>query len=51
MGRATAEAFARVYYALEATGLLHHAHWSAFQPVAGTPMEGLPAVPAAREAN
>ena len=36
---------------LEATGLLHHAHWSAFQPVAGTPMEGLPAVPAAREAR
>jgi len=36
---------------LEETGLLHHAHWSAFQPVAGTPMEGLPAVPAAREAR
>ena len=36
---------------LEATGLLHHAHWSAFQPVAGTPMEGLPAVPAMREAR
>src|SRR3984893_7602161 len=30
---------------LETAGLLHHAHWSAFQPVAGTPMEGLPAVP------
>ena len=30
-------------------GLLHHAHWSAFQPVAGTPMERVPAVPAARE--
>jgi len=27
---------------LERRGLLHHAHFSAFQPVAGTPMEGLP---------
>jgi predicted DNA-binding helix-hairpin-helix protein len=34
---------------LERKGLLHHAHFSAFQPVEGTPMEGLPATPAARE--
>jgi predicted DNA-binding helix-hairpin-helix protein len=34
---------------LEHGGLLHHAHFSAFQPVAGTPMEGLPPAPAARE--
>jgi len=34
---------------LERGGLLHHAHFSAFQPVAGTPMEGLPPTPAARE--
>jgi predicted DNA-binding helix-hairpin-helix protein len=34
---------------LEARGLLHHAHFSAFQPVVGTPLEGLPATPAARE--
>src|SRR5262249_20744110 len=34
---------------LEGEGLLHHAHFSAFQPVAGTPMEGLPPTPAARE--
>lgn len=34
---------------LEAQGLLHHAHFSAFQPVAGTPMEGVGATPAARE--
>src|SRR5499425_795814 len=34
---------------LEGDGLLHHAHFSAFQPVAGTPMEGLPPTPAARE--
>jgi predicted DNA-binding helix-hairpin-helix protein len=34
---------------LERQGLLHHAHFSAFQPVAGTPMESLPATPAARE--
>jgi predicted DNA-binding helix-hairpin-helix protein len=34
---------------LEWRGLLHHAHFSAFQPVAGTPMEGLPPTPAARE--
>jgi len=34
---------------LERAGLLHHAHFSAFQPVAGTPMEGLPPTPAMRE--
>lgn len=34
---------------LERQGLLHHAHFSAFRPVEGTPMEGLPATPAARE--
>jgi len=34
---------------LERERLLHHAHFSAFQPVAGTPMEHLPATPAARE--
>jgi predicted DNA-binding helix-hairpin-helix protein len=34
---------------LERLRLLHHAHFSAFQPVAGTPLEHLPATPAARE--
>jgi predicted DNA-binding helix-hairpin-helix protein len=34
---------------LETQGLLHHAHFSAFQPVAGTPMEGLAPTPAVRE--
>jgi predicted DNA-binding helix-hairpin-helix protein len=34
---------------LERGGLLHHAHFSAFQPVEGTPMEGLRPTPAARE--
>ncbi len=34
---------------LERERLLHHAHFSAFQPVEGTPMESLPATPAARE--
>jgi predicted DNA-binding helix-hairpin-helix protein len=34
---------------LEGDGLLHHAHFSAFQPVAGTPMQGLPPTPAVRE--
>lgn len=34
---------------LERRRLLHHAHFSAFQPVAGTPMEGHQATPAARE--
>ena len=34
---------------LERRRLLHHAHFSAFQPVAGTPLESLPATPASRE--
>ncbi len=34
---------------LERQQLLHHAHFSAFQPVAGTPMEGERATPMARE--
>jgi len=34
---------------LEGQRLLHHAHFSAFQPVAGTPMEGERATPMARE--
>src|SRR5438876_8427878 len=34
---------------LERRRLLHHAHFSAFQPVVGTPMEGRPPTPAARE--
>jgi len=34
---------------LEREGILHHAHFSAFQPVAGTPMESLKPTPAARE--
>jgi predicted DNA-binding helix-hairpin-helix protein len=34
---------------LERHQLLHHAHFSAFQPVAGTPMEGERAVPLLRE--
>ena len=34
---------------LERRRLLHHAHFSAFQPVVGTPMEGWPSTPAARE--
>ena len=34
---------------LERERLLHHAHFSAFQPVVGTPMEGLPPTPAVRE--
>jgi predicted DNA-binding helix-hairpin-helix protein len=34
---------------LERRRLLHHAHFSAFQPVAGTPLESLPPTPAARE--
>jgi predicted DNA-binding helix-hairpin-helix protein len=36
---------------LEGQGLLHHAHFSAFQPVANTPMEAVAAAPAAREAR
>jgi predicted DNA-binding helix-hairpin-helix protein len=34
---------------LEKEELLHHAHFSAFQPVVGTPMEGERATPAMRE--
>jgi predicted DNA-binding helix-hairpin-helix protein len=34
---------------LERERLLHHAHFSAFQPVVGTPLENAPAVPAVRE--
>ncbi len=34
---------------LEGQQLLHHAHFSAFQPVVGTPMEGERAVPLMRE--
>jgi len=34
---------------LERRRLLHHAHFSAFQPVEGTPLENLPPTPAARE--
>jgi predicted DNA-binding helix-hairpin-helix protein len=34
---------------LEREELLHHAHFSAFQPVIGTPMEALAATPARRE--
>src|SRR5262245_37205030 len=36
---------------LERERVLHHAHFSAFQPVAGTPMEGLPPTPGVREAR
>jgi predicted DNA-binding helix-hairpin-helix protein len=36
---------------LEQDGVLHHAHFSAFQPVAGTPMEGQPPTPGDREAR
>ena len=31
--------------------LLHHAHFSAFQPVVGTPFEGFAPTPAARESR
>jgi predicted DNA-binding helix-hairpin-helix protein len=34
---------------LEHRRILHHAHFSAFQPVVGTPMEGREATPAVRE--
>jgi len=34
---------------LERERLLHHAHFSAFQPVVGTPLEGARATPATRE--
>ena len=36
---------------LERQRLLHHAHFSAFQPVVGTPFEGLAPTPAARESR
>lgn len=36
-------------YRLERERLLHHAHFSAFQPVVGTPMEGERPTPATRE--
>jgi predicted DNA-binding helix-hairpin-helix protein len=36
---------------LERERVLHHAHFSAFQPVAGTPMEGLAPTPGVREAR
>jgi predicted DNA-binding helix-hairpin-helix protein len=36
---------------LERQRLLHHAHFSAFQPVVGTPFENLAPTPAAREAR
>jgi predicted DNA-binding helix-hairpin-helix protein len=38
-----------VVASLERRRLLHHAHFSAFQPVVGTPLEGVPATPARRE--
>ena len=34
---------------LQAGGGIHHAHFSAFRPIADTPMEGVPAAPALRE--
>ncbi|MEK6711326.1 MAG: radical SAM protein [Nitrospinota bacterium] len=39
----------RASHALQREGLLRHAHFSAFVPVAETPMEGLPAQPKLRE--
>jgi predicted DNA-binding helix-hairpin-helix protein len=36
---------------LQGQRLLHHAHFSAFQPVVGTPFENRPATPAARESR
>ena len=36
---------------LERRRLLHHAHFSAFQPVVGTPFEGFAPTPAARESR
>lgn len=38
-----------VVWRLERDELLHHAHFSAFQPVVGTPMEGRSPTPARRE--
>jgi predicted DNA-binding helix-hairpin-helix protein len=34
---------------LQADGGIHHAHFSAFRPIADTPMESVPATPALRE--
>ena len=34
---------------LSAGGGIHHAHFSAFRPIANTPLEGAPAAPALRE--
>src|SRR5439155_1595906 len=39
----------RVVPRLERERLLHHAHFSAFQPVVGTPMENAPPTPPVRE--
>jgi predicted DNA-binding helix-hairpin-helix protein len=41
----------RLVARLEGQRLLHHAHFSAFQPVAGTPFEGFAPTPAARESR
>jgi predicted DNA-binding helix-hairpin-helix protein len=41
----------RLVARLERQRLLHHAHFSAFQPVVGTPFEGLAPTPAARESR
>jgi predicted DNA-binding helix-hairpin-helix protein len=41
----------RLVARLERQRLLHHAHFSAFQPVVGTPFEGFAATPAVREAR
>jgi predicted DNA-binding helix-hairpin-helix protein len=41
----------RLVARLESQRLLHHAHFSAFQPVEGTPFEGFAPTPAAREAR
>jgi predicted DNA-binding helix-hairpin-helix protein len=41
----------RLVARLERERLLHHAHFSAFQPVVGTPFEGLAPTPAARESR
>jgi len=41
----------RLVARLEGQRLLHHAHFSAFQPVVGTPFEGFAPTPAARESR
>jgi predicted DNA-binding helix-hairpin-helix protein len=41
----------RLVARLERERLLHHAHFSAFQPVVGTPFEGRAPTPAARESR